>query len=62
LIFLVACDKKGRVIFMGRLYIGKNVDMVVFKEELSGFDWTNIRIWVDLGFIGIEKTLSNMKE
>ena len=47
---------------MGRLYIGKNVDMVIFKKELSGFDWTNICIWVDLGFIGIEKTLSNMKE
>jgi hypothetical protein len=62
LIFLIVCDKKGRIIFMGHIHVGQNVDITLFKKELAIFNYERLQLWVDLGFEGIEKTLQNTCE
>lgn len=59
--FLIVCDKKGRIIFAGKLFLGHDVDINMFKKELANFDYKRLRLWVDLGFKGIENTLNNTK-
>lgn len=59
LILLLICDKKGRIIFVGQLFPGSQVDFTLFKKELSGFDYSKLQVWVDLGFTGIKNYLTN---
>jgi hypothetical protein len=54
LIMLLICDKAGRIIYVGQLFCGSQVDFGLFKKELSGFDYSGKQVWVDLGFTGIK--------
>jgi uncharacterized protein (DUF2344 family) len=35
------------------------VDWTIFKKELLIFNFEQIKVWVDLGFLGIQKLLQN---
>ncbi len=59
MILLLVCDKQGRIIFVGQLFPGAQVDFTLFKKELVHFDYTQLQVWVDLGFTGIRKYLTN---
>jgi hypothetical protein len=59
LILLLICDKRGRIIFVGQLFPGSQVDFSLFKKELAGFDYKKLQVWVDLGFVGIENYLTD---
>jgi hypothetical protein len=50
LIFLIISDKKGRILYLGNLYLG--LDMGVFKKELAHFNYANVSLRMDLGFTG----------
>jgi hypothetical protein len=54
---LLICDKAGRILYVGGLYSGSQVDFALFKKERSGFDYSRLRVWVDLGFTGIKNYL-----
>lgn len=56
---LVICDKNSRILYLGKLYFGAQVDWAIFKKELLAFNFEQIKIWVDLGFWGIQKLLQN---
>lgn len=58
LITLLICDKHARILYMGNLYPGSDVDMNVFKRELATFDYSQLKVWVDLGFIGINRLIT----
>lgn len=45
--------------YVGNLYLGAEVDWTLFKKELLAFNYEQIKIWVDLGFVGIVKVLEN---
>lgn len=47
------CDALGRIVYMGKLYPGANVDFGIFKKELLHLDYDGRKLWVDLGFQGI---------
>ncbi len=55
---LLICDKAGRIIYVGPLFCGSQVDFTLFKKELAGFDYAHKQVWVDLGFTGIKNHLS----
>jgi len=55
---LLICDKAGRIIYVGQLFCGSQVDFGLFKKELSQFDYSGKQVWVDLGFTGIKDYLS----
>lgn len=55
---LLICDKAGRIIYLGGLYSGSQVDFALFKKDLAGFDYSGKQVWVDLGFTGIKDHLS----
>jgi len=55
---LLICDKAGRIIYVGQLFSGSQVDFGLFKKELSMFDYQGKQVWVDLGFTGIKDYLS----
>jgi hypothetical protein len=44
------------IVFLGRTFTGHNHDYTMLKEELyPELDWfTDIGIWVDLGYLGIQ--------
>lgn len=42
---------------MGNLHLGSQVEITLFKKELAAFNYRQIRVWLDLGFIGIDKTM-----
>ena len=56
---LLICDKNARILYIGNLYFGGKVDWTIFKKELLSFNFEQIKIWVDLGFVGIKKLLQN---
>jgi uncharacterized protein (DUF2344 family) len=56
---LLICDKNAKILYLGKLYCGSDVDWSIFKKELLAFNFEQLRVWVDLGFIGIEKVLEN---
>jgi hypothetical protein len=58
LIMLLICDKAGRIIYVGQLLSGSQVDFTLFKKERAQLDYNNKQVWVDLGFTGIRKYLS----
>jgi uncharacterized protein (DUF2344 family) len=41
------------------LYLGATVDFAIFKKELKNFNYQQLKVWVDLGFIGIKKNVEN---
>lgn len=59
IIMLLICDKNARIMYVGKLYLGATVDWAIFKKELLAFNYEQIKIWVDLGFVGIKSTLQN---
>ncbi|MBV6473831.1 MAG: hypothetical protein JPMHGGIA_02126 [Saprospiraceae bacterium] len=56
-IALLISDKERKIYYVSRLYDGSNVDFGILKSEFPpGHDWfRNIRLLVDLGFVGIDK-------
>ena len=54
---LLSCDKAGRIIYLGHLFSGSQVDFTLFKKDLSRFDYSGKQVWVDLGFTGIKNYL-----
>lgn len=42
---------------MGNLYLGAWVDLTIFRKELAHFNFSNLCVWVDLGFTGIKNDL-----
>jgi uncharacterized protein (DUF2344 family) len=56
---LVICDKNARILYLGKLYLGATVDFAIFKKELKIFNYQQIKVWVDLGFVGIKKNVEN---
>ncbi len=56
---LCISDKSGRAIYVGQLQSGHDVDFNLFKAELSQFKYGNRTAWVDLGFLGIKKKISD---
>ena len=46
-----------RLVFVSELFPGHLHDFTIFKTLLSGFDFSRFRIHVDLGFLGIEKSV-----
>jgi hypothetical protein len=54
---LLICDKAGRIIYVGQLFCGSQVDFTLFKKELARFAYDNKQVWVDLGFTGIKNLL-----
>ena len=40
--------------FLSRLYPGKVHDFAIFKGLFAGFDFSRVRVHVDLGFLGIQ--------
>lgn len=61
MIILLISDKFRRIFYLGKLYLGANVDFALFKLELANFNYKQIAVWVDLGFVGIEKFAPNAK-
>lgn len=43
--------------YIGNLYLGSEVDINIFRKELSGFNYERLSLWVDLGFTGIKDNL-----
>lgn len=39
------------------MFIGKTADITIFKKIYAFFVFLGIKIWVDLGFLGIKKLL-----
>jgi DDE superfamily endonuclease len=37
------------------MYDGKTHDFSIFKEIFTDFDFSNLKVYVDLGFLGIKK-------
>lgn len=62
-IALVMSDKRKWVYYVSKLFDGSNVDLGLLKVEFPPWlDWfRNVRLLVDLGFVGIEK-MYNIKE
>lgn len=54
---MIICDKKGRIIFLGCIFVGSVVDFTAFKQELGAWHYHGKVIHVDLGFVGIDKVL-----
>ncbi len=54
---LLISDKAGRIIYLGQLFSGSQVDFTLFKKELSRLDYSGKQVWVDLGFTGITNYL-----
>ncbi len=45
--------------YLGKLYLGATVDFAIFKKELKNFNYQQLKVWVDLGFVGIKKNVEN---
>ena len=58
---LLICDQAGRIIYVGQLFCGSQVDFTLFKKELAGFAYHNKQVWVDLGFTGIKNFLPQVQ-
>lgn len=43
------------------MFIGKTADITIFKKIYSFFIFLGIKIWADLGFLGIKKLLPDTK-
>lgn len=54
---LLICDQAGRILYVGQLFCGSQVDFGLFKKELAKFDYSGKQVWVDLGFTGIKDYL-----
>ena len=46
---------KKNILYIGKIDAGKKHDFSIYKEEFKDINFSNHTIWVDLGFIGIEK-------
>lgn len=55
----MVCDINARILFLGKLYVGSEVDFGLFKKELANFNYEQLKIWVDLGFVGIKNVIKN---
>ncbi|WP_232064901.1 transposase family protein [Rhodocytophaga rosea] len=42
---------------MSSCYGGKVHDFTIFKELCTGFDFSKMKVYVDLGFLGIKKVI-----
>ena len=41
---LLICDKAGRIIYVGQLFCGSQVDFTLFKKELAQFDYAHKQV------------------
>lgn len=59
---ITICDKNKKILLVGELELGKNADITLFKNicKNSVLNFSNLSIWVDLGFLGIDKLLKNI--
>lgn len=57
--FLVITDRSKQVLFASKGYVGAKHDFEILKLELSKYDFSKHTIWVDSGFIGINKILKS---
>ena len=54
---LLLCSLKRQIIFRSPLYPGHVHDFSIFKQECGNIDFSNLRLHVDLGFLGIQKVV-----
>ena len=50
-----------QVVWLSRLYPGRIHDFTIFKELLALFDFSKLKVHVDLGFLGIVKLLPDVR-
>lgn len=55
--WLLICDKAKRILFTGPMYQGCVHDFRIFKELFTGMDFSALKVYVDLGFLGIKKVV-----
>lgn len=55
--WLIICDKNKRILFISAMYDGKTHDFSIFKEIFTDFDFSKLKVYVDLGFLGIKKKI-----
>jgi D-arabinose 1-dehydrogenase-like Zn-dependent alcohol dehydrogenase len=59
--FLIVCDKRGRIVYVGLLWSGSFVDFSIFKTEFKDIDFGGRNVYVDLGFQVIVDFIKNGK-
>lgn len=61
---LVICNDKSKILYVSPLFCGKTHDYAIFKDvfPFAKTSFQEQEVWVDLGFIGIQKdyTLENL--
>lgn len=55
---LIISDKLKRALYISELVVGKTHDFTMFKGFLSKFDFSKYNVFVDLGFLGIDKHIT----
>lgn len=53
------CDKNKSILFLSDMFDGTTHDFEIFKSIFTKFDFTNVKVWVDLGFLGIKKQIKH---
>jgi len=51
----IITDMFKRVLFCSQAFEGSTHDFTMFKSIFSGLDFSRLTVWVDLGFLGIDK-------
>lgn len=61
--YLIVTSLCKKILFVSKLHKGSKHDFTIFKEEMAVLGVDNaekqLTIWVDLGFVGIEKYVGN---
>lgn len=55
--WLIICDKFKRIYYLSEAFSGSIHDFTIFKTVLGHINFNKIRIWVDLGFVGIKNEI-----
>jgi hypothetical protein len=51
------CNEKKEILFVSPMYDGKTHDFAIFKNIFTNIDFSALNLYVDLGFLGIKKTI-----
>lgn len=52
------CDATKRLLFLSPAYAGHTHDFTIFKEWFAGLQFSGRTVYVDSGFMGIRKTIT----
>jgi hypothetical protein len=55
---LIVTDMSRRILWISPLAGGSVHDFSIFKSVFSGLDFSKLAVWVDLGFLGIDKQVT----